>query len=110
MEFAERHHRTSAGLDEEEQRAVSGLDCFRNWGFERKKKKSEHTFFDAGIQVRQFLVHFEGRWIFRTWNGRNEFFAETGQDVGIIQDMEACDAQSPFGRLDAGADYSPCLM
>lgn len=68
------------------------------------------TFFDAGAQIRQFLISFEGRWVFRIGYGGKQFLAEAGQDGSIVQDVEACDAQGSFGGFHPGRDHGECLV
>lgn len=46
----------------------------------------------------------------RIGDGRNKFFAEAGENSGIVEDVEASDTQSSFGCFDAGADQGDCLV
>lgn len=71
---------------------------------------SVRTFFNARAQVRQFFINVEWWWCLRIGDGRNEFFAEAGENGRIVEDVEACDAQRSFCCFDAGADQGGCLV
>ena len=55
---------------------------------------------DSG-QIGEFFNRGEGRRVADVWDCIYEFFAETAEDLGVVEDMKTREGEGRFTRLDA---------